>query len=708
MKSGLKTTTAILASLNLAVPFPALAQDAAAQNAADLLSEAQSACADGIGSAQCNLAVLQAVSGGVSEDELAQTIEGLTAADVGAADAEGGADSDASAPVEGADAEGSAQVEAEAAPDQAAQDAAPEAQEAPAEQAEAPAEAAEDPALSETLDTEPPVEDVSEAEPIVEAPLEETAETPAEDGAAEATAVEPEADDGMTEDAPADAEAQAETSTDPASDEMPSADDLAEELGAAEDAADPATADAEAEAGTSADAESSAETESDAAPDAAAEDAPVAPLEAETAEEPESAETAEEPVESGTDGDEATGAEPVDSSDAAQDDGTDPVAAETETSADAEAEAEAEVSASEEAALEGSAVSAAAAADDAEAVESETVTVTEESARSSAEDFDDVIQRAREGQPVEETASNDDDDDDGLSDLEKALVLGAGALAVGALVRGNRQVVASSNDRVVVSRDGGEYELIKDDNALLRRPGAEVQNETFDDGSSRSTVTYEDGSQVVTIRDPELRVIRRVRVTPDGERVVLINDLDENIQPVDRASLQQSQQDSRTVDLNDEQALREALAVNRQFDRSYSLAQVRSIAEVRGQVPAIDLEAITFDTGSAAIRPEQAEALRALGQYIRETVADDPRAVFLIEGHTDAVGDGAYNLALSDRRAESVALALGEYFDVPTSNMVVQGYGERFLKVSTDDAERANRRATIRDITPLLQTAAAN
>jgi outer membrane protein OmpA-like peptidoglycan-associated protein len=79
--------------------------------------------------------------------------------------------------------------------------------------------------------------------------------------------------------------------------------------------------------------------------------------------------------------------------------------------------------------------------------------------------------------------------------------------------------------------------------------------------------------------------------------------------------------------------------------------------------------------------------------------------MFLIEGHTDAVGSAASNLALSDRRAESVALAMSEYFGVPPENMVVQGYGEEFLKVQTGASERANRRASVRRITDLLRQA---
>ena len=82
-----------------------------------------------------------------------------------------------------------------------------------------------------------------------------------------------------------------------------------------------------------------------------------------------------------------------------------------------------------------------------------------------------------------------------------------------------------------------------------------------------------------------------------------------------------------------------------------------------------------------------------------------PGEVFLIEGHTDAVGAASYNLALSDRRAETVALALTEYFDVPPENMITQGYGESELRIPTEEAERLNRRATVRRITPLLRVA---
>jgi len=74
-----------------------------------------------------------------------------------------------------------------------------------------------------------------------------------------------------------------------------------------------------------------------------------------------------------------------------------------------------------------------------------------------------------------------------------------------------------------------------------------------------------------------------------------------------------------------------------------------------------------------------------------------------IEGHTDAVGSDQANLVLSDERAEAVAVALSEDFDIPPENLVTQGYGEQQLKIATSGPERENRRVAIRRITPLLR-----
>ena len=76
--------------------------------------------------------------------------------------------------------------------------------------------------------------------------------------------------------------------------------------------------------------------------------------------------------------------------------------------------------------------------------------------------------------------------------------------------------------------------------------------------------------------------------------------------------------------------------------------------------------------------------------------------MFLIEGHTDAVGSDVDNLSLSDRRAEAIANVLSQQLGVPAENLVTRGYGRQFLLVGTDGPEWRNRRVVVRRITPLL------
>ncbi|WP_370576853.1 OmpA family protein [Paracoccus sp. PAR01] len=300
----------------------------------------------------------------------------------------------------------------------------------------------------------------------------------------------------------------------------------------------------------------------------------------------------------------------------------------------------------------------------------------------------------------DEARDNDDDDNDTLKTVGALLLAGAAGMAVGKMLDG-RQVALNTGDRVVMTMPDGSQQIVRDDNALLYQPGSNVQTETFQDGSTRTTVLREDGSRVVTIRDANANILRRTLIRRDGTQVPLINDT--AAQPVRVSTLPKP----KPVEYYDrplqEDELRTALLQESAADRRFTLGQIRDIPEVRALVAPVNVPQITYDTGSAALASSQAEQLSTLGKVITDAIAQNPNEMFMIEGYTDAVGSKASNLALSDRRAESLALALTEYFQVPPENMVVQGYGEDFLLVPSDGPQRENRRVGVRRITDLLE-----
>ena len=339
----------------------------------------------------------------------------------------------------------------------------------------------------------------------------------------------------------------------------------------------------------------------------------------------------------------------------------------------------------------------------ADAVSSVTELLTEQSARSSTQEFAAAPVAVAGGKKKNR-----------LSDLEKVGLVVLGALVVGAIINeGNkkeeRRVVSNTGDRIVVLKPDGTYQVYKDDDAVIRRPGSNVRTETYNDGSTRTIVARADGTQIVTIRDATGRVLRRAQYDSLGRELVLINDLEPEEVVIIR-DLPKPRTKKVVISTQDEDAaLKAALAARdiAKLGRTFSLRQIREIAQVRALAATIDVDTITFDSGSAAIKASEAQDLADLGRLMQDMIDKNPGEMFLVEGHTDATGKAALNLALSDRRAESVALALTEYFDIPPENMVIQGYGEAELRVDTLLNEPRNRRVAVRIITPLLRTQVA-
>lgn len=276
---------------------------------------------------------------------------------------------------------------------------------------------------------------------------------------------------------------------------------------------------------------------------------------------------------------------------------------------------------------------------------------------------------------------------------------------------GGRRIIEEPGGRAII-RENGRTFIRHDDSERFRGfSGARVERRGAE---NFTTFRRPDGVEIITVTDANGRLLRRIRRGPDRREVVLIDNkprgsgsfflnLAEPVVSIPR--------ERYIVDMSEAapDVLYETLEAPplEPIDRAYSLDEVRYNVALRDRMRRVDINTITFDTGSSEVTPDQAQKLQSIAAAIMRVVSANPNEIFLIEGHTDAVGQDDDNLSLSDRRAAAVADILANEFQVPPENLVTQGYGEQFLKVPTDSPSRENRRVTARRITPLLKGASA-
>jgi outer membrane protein OmpA-like peptidoglycan-associated protein len=277
-------------------------------------------------------------------------------------------------------------------------------------------------------------------------------------------------------------------------------------------------------------------------------------------------------------------------------------------------------------------------------------------------------------------------------------------------VREGDRLMIQEPGRVII-REGGRTIIRHNEVDRFRWQARDVRVERR--GADTVTVFERtDGSRIYTETDESGRLLRRYRRAPDGREIIIIDnryggppraagyfvDLPPPVIRIPRERYIVDAQYARPDDIY--YALWAAPVEH--IERPYTLDEVRYSPRLRERMPRVDLDTVTFDTGSWEVTPDQVERLAVIADGINRAIAANPSEVFLVEGHTDAVGSDVDNLSLSDRRAESVALVLSQQFGVPAENLTTQGYGEQFLKIPTPGPERANRRVTMRRITPLL------
>ncbi|MBV8583322.1 MAG: OmpA family protein, partial [Candidatus Eremiobacteraeota bacterium] len=85
----------------------------------------------------------------------------------------------------------------------------------------------------------------------------------------------------------------------------------------------------------------------------------------------------------------------------------------------------------------------------------------------------------------------------------------------------------------------------------------------------------------------------------------------------------------------------------------------------------IRIYGIHFDVDSAHIQPRSEPVIAQIAELMKA----NPSWRFEISGHTDSDGGPAYNLGLSQRRAQAVVDDLVTRYGVARSRMVPKGYG---------------------------------
>ena len=106
----------------------------------------------------------------------------------------------------------------------------------------------------------------------------------------------------------------------------------------------------------------------------------------------------------------------------------------------------------------------------------------------------------------------------------------------------------------------------------------------------------------------------------------------------------------------------------------------------------VTLGDVLFAFNKAELTPQAAPRLDKLAAFLKQF----PQRKLLVEGYTDAVGTDAYNMELSERRAEAIREALVAR-GVDTTRVVTKGYGKAYPVAdnSSTDGRAVNRRVEV-------------
>lgn len=123
------------------------------------------------------------------------------------------------------------------------------------------------------------------------------------------------------------------------------------------------------------------------------------------------------------------------------------------------------------------------------------------------------------------------------------------------------------------------------------------------------------------------------------------------------------------------------------------VADAKSLAQDIRTTGHASVYGIHFDFNKATVKPESEQTLKEIAKLLKQ----DPKLNLYVVGHTDSVGKIAYNMKLSQTRAEAVVKALVTKHGVSPNRLKPYGVGPLAPVASneTEEGKALNRRVEL-------------
>jgi outer membrane protein OmpA-like peptidoglycan-associated protein len=229
------------------------------------------------------------------------------------------------------------------------------------------------------------------------------------------------------------------------------------------------------------------------------------------------------------------------------------------------------------------------------------------------------------------------------------------------------------------------YAEAKQDQQILRYAPAELERAeqalssaaTADNLDDMNSMAYVGAARIETARAIAARKTAGARLEELGEvkNKERLKAREIEIQ-LEQQAKAEALRDKEAALMEREQAMAKAEALRRELEELQALKTERGIVMTLGDV--------LFSSGKTELLPGAMSTIDKLASFLDEY----PEKSVLIEGHTDNIGNEAYNLDLSERRALSVKEALVQV-GVEAATIDTLGLGES--TPITDNATAAGR-----------------